>query len=176
MTAPDKARSRVRGKTRGWLAPHADCGGKVKGRQRRPLCLALPVRIPGALVISLRHVAFVRAVAGITVTARIGYPIHDAGEVADETLQYGFRRDAITRAQFERITSDLLDRLVPPTRQALDDARLRDVDLDCILLVGGSTRMIASSGRQKNRTGIVDIPIPRLTYICEVESPYQPET
>jgi molecular chaperone DnaK len=49
----------------------------------------------------------------------------------------------ITRAQFERITSDLLDRLIPPTRQALDDARLRDVDLDCILLVGGSTRMVA---------------------------------
>jgi len=49
----------------------------------------------------------------------------------------------ITRAQFERITSDLLERLVPPTRQALDDARLRDVDLDCILLVGGSTRMVA---------------------------------
>ena len=39
----------------------------------------------------------------------------------------------------------------------------------------GSTRTIASSGRQKNRTGIVDIPIPRLTYICEVGSPYQPE-
>jgi molecular chaperone DnaK len=49
----------------------------------------------------------------------------------------------VTRAQFERMTSDLLDRLIPPTRQALDDARLREVDLDCILLVGGSTRMVA---------------------------------
>jgi len=49
----------------------------------------------------------------------------------------------VTRAQFERITSDLLDRLLAPTRQALEDARLREVDLDCVLLVGGSTRMVA---------------------------------
>lgn len=49
----------------------------------------------------------------------------------------------VTRAQFERITADLLQRLIPPTRQALDDARLRESDLDCILLVGGSTRMPA---------------------------------
>ena len=49
----------------------------------------------------------------------------------------------VTRAQFERITADLLTRLIPPTRQALDDARMREVDLDCILLVGGSTRMAA---------------------------------
>ncbi len=49
----------------------------------------------------------------------------------------------ITRAQFERITTDLLDRLLPPTRQALADAGMRTSDLDCILLVGGSTRMAA---------------------------------
>ncbi len=49
----------------------------------------------------------------------------------------------VTRAQFERDTADLLSRLIPPTRQALDDARLREADLDCILLVGGSTRMPA---------------------------------
>ena len=49
----------------------------------------------------------------------------------------------LTRAQFERLTSDLLERLLPPTRQALDDARMREADLDCILLVGGSTRMTA---------------------------------
>ena len=49
----------------------------------------------------------------------------------------------VTRAQFERATADLLERLIPPTRQALADARLREADLDCILLVGGSTRMPA---------------------------------
>jgi molecular chaperone DnaK len=49
----------------------------------------------------------------------------------------------LTRAQMERLCSDLLDRLVPPTRQALADAQLREADLDRILLVGGSTRMPA---------------------------------
>jgi molecular chaperone DnaK len=47
----------------------------------------------------------------------------------------------IMRAQMERLCSDLLDRLVPPTRQALDDAGLDIKELDRILLVGGSTRM-----------------------------------
>jgi molecular chaperone DnaK len=50
---------------------------------------------------------------------------------------------AVTRAQLERMTSDLLDRLIAPTRQALSDAGLREPDLDCILLVGGATRMVA---------------------------------
>lgn len=49
----------------------------------------------------------------------------------------------VTRAQMERLCSDLLDRLVAPTRQALADAKIREKDLDCILLVGGSTRMPA---------------------------------
>jgi molecular chaperone DnaK len=49
----------------------------------------------------------------------------------------------ITRAQMERICSDLLDRLIPPTRQALRDARMKEADLDRILLVGGATRMPA---------------------------------
>src|SRR5579872_1523263 len=49
----------------------------------------------------------------------------------------------ITRAQFERVTAELLTRLVPPTRQAMDDGRLRESDLDCVLLVGGATRMPA---------------------------------
>ena len=47
----------------------------------------------------------------------------------------------ITRAQMERMCSDLLERMIAPTRQALSDARMRESDLDCILLVGGSTRM-----------------------------------
>jgi molecular chaperone DnaK len=56
----------------------------------------------------------------------------------------------INRAQFERLCSDLLDRLKGPTRQAMADARLRPEDLDCVLLVGGSTRMpaVKELGRQ----------------------------
>jgi molecular chaperone DnaK len=49
----------------------------------------------------------------------------------------------ITRAQMEKLCSDLLDRLVAPTKQALADARMKAGDLDLILLVGGSTRMPA---------------------------------
>ncbi len=49
----------------------------------------------------------------------------------------------ISLAQLEHLCSDLVERLVPPTLQALEDARLKVSDLDCVLLVGGSTRMPA---------------------------------
>jgi molecular chaperone DnaK len=49
----------------------------------------------------------------------------------------------ITRAQMEHLCSDLLERLIPPTLQALDDAALDVKMLDRALLVGGSTRMPA---------------------------------
>ena len=49
----------------------------------------------------------------------------------------------ITRAQMEKLCSDLRDRLITPTRRALADAKMQASDLDRILLVGGSTRMPA---------------------------------
>jgi molecular chaperone DnaK len=49
----------------------------------------------------------------------------------------------LTRARFELMTSDLLERMVAPTRQALSDAGLSIDEVDRILLVGGSTRMPA---------------------------------
>ncbi len=49
----------------------------------------------------------------------------------------------VTRAHMERLCSDLLDRLVPPTLQAVEDAGLDMQELDRVLLVGGSTRMPA---------------------------------
>jgi molecular chaperone DnaK len=49
----------------------------------------------------------------------------------------------VTRAQLERLCSDLLEKMVSPTRQALADAGMRPEDLDRVLLVGGSTRMPA---------------------------------
>jgi molecular chaperone DnaK len=49
----------------------------------------------------------------------------------------------LTRAQFEAFTSDLLERMVGPTRQALADARMEPNEVDRVLLVGGSTRMPA---------------------------------
>jgi chaperone protein DnaK len=49
----------------------------------------------------------------------------------------------ITRAQFENITSDLREKMLAPTRQALADAKLEPSQIDRVMLVGGSTRMPA---------------------------------
>ena len=47
----------------------------------------------------------------------------------------------ITRAKFEQLTADLLERCKAPCEQALKDAKLGKSDIDRVLLVGGSTRM-----------------------------------
>ncbi|MBR1672221.1 MAG: molecular chaperone DnaK [Fretibacterium sp.] len=47
----------------------------------------------------------------------------------------------LTRAKFEEMTADLLDRTVVPTERALKDSGLSASEIDKILLVGGSTRM-----------------------------------
>jgi molecular chaperone DnaK len=50
---------------------------------------------------------------------------------------------SITRAQFENLTADLLEKMIRPTRQALSDAKMEAGEVDRIMLVGGSTRMPA---------------------------------
>lgn len=52
-------------------------------------------------------------------------------------------RAALTRERFQELTRDLLERMVPPTRQALADAGLEPRDIDRVILVGGATRMPA---------------------------------
>jgi molecular chaperone DnaK len=47
----------------------------------------------------------------------------------------------LTRAKFESLTSDLIERTVGPTKQALEDAGYDAGDIDEVILVGGSTRM-----------------------------------
>jgi molecular chaperone DnaK len=60
----------------------------------------------------------------------------------------------LTRAKFNELTSDLLDRVVAPVRQALDDAKDKGVtELDHIVLVGGMTRMPAVQEKVKELTG-----------------------
>ncbi len=49
----------------------------------------------------------------------------------------------LTRASFEAMTEELRERMVGPTRQALEDARMTAEQIDRIVLVGGSTRMPA---------------------------------
>ncbi len=59
----------------------------------------------------------------------------------------------LTRAEFERITKDLLDRCRKPVEQALRDAGLKAGDIDEVILVGGSTRMPAVQELVKAMTG-----------------------
>nr|WP_315101759.1 molecular chaperone DnaK [uncultured Fretibacterium sp.] len=47
----------------------------------------------------------------------------------------------LTRAKFEEMTADLMDRTITPTKRALEDSGLKAGDIDKVLLVGGSTRM-----------------------------------
>ncbi|QLD86669.1 molecular chaperone DnaK [Natronomonas halophila] len=49
--------------------------------------------------------------------------------------------EKLTRAKFESLTSDLVERTVGPTEQALQDAGYDKGDIDEVILVGGSTRM-----------------------------------
>lgn len=49
--------------------------------------------------------------------------------------------ETLSRAKFESLTSDLIDRTVEPTEQALADAGYETNDIDEVILVGGSTRM-----------------------------------
>ncbi len=48
---------------------------------------------------------------------------------------------SVTRETLERLVADLVGRLVPPTRQALADARLTASQLDLVILVGNGTKM-----------------------------------
>jgi len=49
----------------------------------------------------------------------------------------------LTRAEFDRITADLVDRSMTPTKKALSDAGISVSQIDKVLLVGGSTRIPA---------------------------------
>lgn len=58
----------------------------------------------------------------------------------------------LTRAQFEKMTSDLLDRTMVAVNKAMKDAKLSAKDIDRVLLVGGSTRMPAVAEAVKKAT------------------------
>lgn len=49
----------------------------------------------------------------------------------------------LTRAKFEEMTADLVEKTMGPTRQAMSDAGMQPKDIDKVLLVGGATRMPA---------------------------------
>ena len=73
------------------------------------------------------------------ITATAEGPLH-----LDETL---------SRAKFQELTSDLLDRVKKPFEAAIKDAGLKQSDIDHIVLVGGSTRMPAVTELVESMTG-----------------------
>ena len=59
----------------------------------------------------------------------------------------------ITRAKFNELTADLVERTLKPVNQALSDAGIKPNELNKVLLVGGSTRIPAVQEAVKNITG-----------------------
>jgi molecular chaperone DnaK len=59
----------------------------------------------------------------------------------------------LTRAEFQRMTSDLLDRCKGPFQQVIKDANVKLSEIDHVVLVGGSTRMPAVVDLVKSLTG-----------------------
>ncbi len=73
------------------------------------------------------------------ITASDAGPLH-----LDETL---------TRADFQKMTADLIDRTKTPFNQVIKDAGVKVADIDHVVLVGGSTRMPAVTELVKELTG-----------------------
>ena len=73
------------------------------------------------------------------ITAVDGNPVH---------LDY-----TLSRAEFEKITNDLLERCKTPVDKAMKDAGLSNGEIDEVILVGGSTRMPAVQAEVKKLTG-----------------------
>lgn len=59
----------------------------------------------------------------------------------------------LTRAKFNELTADLVERTVEPVKRALSDAKLQAKDIDQVLLVGGSTRTPAVQDLVRNLLG-----------------------
>ncbi|MEV8100005.1 molecular chaperone DnaK [Kitasatospora sp. NPDC085879] len=61
--------------------------------------------------------------------------------------------EKLTRAQFQQLTADLLERCKGPFHSAVKDAKIKVSDIDHVILVGGSTRMPAVTDLVKELTG-----------------------
>ncbi|UOQ46336.1 molecular chaperone DnaK [Halobacillus salinarum] len=79
---------------------------------------------------------------------QISLPFITAGEAGPLHLEMN-----LTRAKFEELSSDLIERTMKPTRQALKDAGMSASDIHKVLLVGGSTRIPAVQEAIKKAVG-----------------------
>ena len=78
----------------------------------------------------------------------INLPFITADATGPKHLDY-----TLTRAEFERLTRDLLDRCRKPYESVLKDAKIKSSEIGDVLLVGGSTRMPAVQELVKEMTG-----------------------
>ncbi len=85
--------------------------------------------------------------SGVTST-QISLPFITAGDAGPLHLEVN-----LTRAKFDEISADLVERTMGPTRQAMKDAGLSASEIDKVILVGGSTRIPAVQEAIKKETG-----------------------
>ena len=81
-------------------------------------------------------------------SAHINLPFITADSSGPKHLDY-----TLSRADFEKMTSDLLERTKKPVQQAMKDAGVKMGEIDEVILVGGSTRMPAVQELVKKLTG-----------------------
>ncbi|MFC5466651.1 molecular chaperone DnaK [Lederbergia graminis] len=85
--------------------------------------------------------------SGVTST-QISLPFITAGEAGPLHLEV-----SLTRAKFDELSADLVERTMGPTRQALKDAGKTSSEIDKVILVGGSTRIPAVQEAIRKETG-----------------------
>ncbi|ASV68943.1 molecular chaperone DnaK [Cytobacillus sp. FSL W7-1323] len=85
--------------------------------------------------------------SGVTST-QVSLPFITAGEAGPLHLEV-----TLSRAKFDELSADLVERTMGPTRQALKDADLSPSEIDKVILVGGSTRIPAVQEAIKKETG-----------------------
>jgi len=85
--------------------------------------------------------------SGVT-SAQISLPFISAGSAGPLHLE-----TTLSRAKFDELTHDLVERTMVPVRNAIKDAGLNFNDLDEVILVGGSTRIPAVQEAIKKETG-----------------------
>ena len=82
-----------------------------------------------------------------TMTSNINLPFITAIDGVPQHLNMD-----VSRAKFEELTSHLVDKTLTPVREALKDADLAPADIDKVLLVGGSTRVMSQRPDRRRTT------------------------
>src|SRR4029453_3419595 len=82
------------------------------------------------------------------IETNVSLPFITADASGPKHLEY-----KLTRAKFEQLTADLVERCTGPVKQALADARLSERDIDEVILVGGATRTPAVQALVRRLTG-----------------------